>query len=1550
MIFFNELIDMSRRLLGGFCDHILNQRKLVGHKPRIFKRQLNMTNSLIYLGMLIFASTSFASPPTELLSFEEGTKITLTWRAPADTQIIGYGVYRGSDPNTLVKIATVGASTPGEWNGTPPSTVFTDIGVGSFSSYFYRVTAIDTSGVESGYSPVTATCIHQLSTTYHSDGIATQAVVGDFNGDGKPDLALGFPYAVNKGKTSGQVVIYFGGTGRRQTVITLNGEADQDKFGKSLAVADLNKDGFDDLAVGAPGFDDPAEIQSGFGNGGKVYIYAGGATFGTTTVQTVLGRKVYSATGVYLDGESLGETLTLAGDINGDGYPDIAVGAPMGGFDRSGGVYILYGAMPIGTSRTEVRGALGWDELGTGLAAAGDNSGDGFQDVWASFATGLYSVRKGQPGVYLITGGATPRLNRLYPGGPSFTAVDFDGDGFTDPAVINSNDITVFNGSPTGGTTPLAAFTPWSARVFPAKDIDGDGRGEVVGDGARIHFGHNGLPRTPYIGLPVNYSIIGVADVNSDGIQEAILEAGAKVYLAPLNPFLGQPKITITAGIDNSLVTAASMTVTGNISGGPTLLLVGGKETTVGADGSFSADVQLHDGKNFVEVITTGIIGQVVKRYISVTAITTPLTVSITTPANGSILNTNPATVQGSVSDPNAQVVVNGTAATVSGTSWNAVVSLANGQQNITATATDSYNRSVNDFIVVTLNTEPPTGTILGTVTDGIGAPLSTASISVTDISSALHTTQSDLQGRYSLLKIPAGAFSALFNKPGYVGKSILGSLDANQTLDLSAQLQPAPSLQIAISTPQSGALFHTPQAVVTGTVTNSASVTVNGVSAAVADGSFTATAPLTLGNGQITATAQDQYEQAAVASIPVLYLPGPLLTAAVAVPVSAGSVKVTWRTDQPATGVVEYGAGSDYGAQIVQPVAGLDHAVTITGLTPGNSYHLRVSATNGDGFTTTGSDIVATLPLFSARFIEDRGAVAVLEVEGGYDAKDADGSFNSQPRQAIGREYFRTHGDLDFLVFLSTFDYSMLEPTSTGFYTAVKNDVQGIGAALFDGDTLFGSSGKLQGAIDLGNVTALATNPYGAKLDETVATLNHEIGHRWGAYVRFKNADGTLNMALLGKDSSHWSYLLDSTGSLMYGNGWKDNGNGTFTSTAAMSGYSPLDLYLMGMIPKEQVSPMLLIDNPAIDKMQLPQLGVTVSGTAKTVTIDDIIAAEGARVPDAASSPKQFKVGFVLLTRPGESSAAAAAAIETVRSAWAGRFAELTRGAGGISDVPASLTVSIAAPADNATITGPDVTVSGTVINSSGAETGITVNGIPATVSGSRFIVNHVSLQEGANTLTITATDVNGLTTTATRSVTGQAGHYIRITSNIDSGTGPLDISLRLDGSFVISNPTVSIAGPVSVSPTPGTSPNEFTAMLTVEGTYTITASAVGPDGQMYGDSVTVTVVSKAQLETLLQEKWTRMKEKIAASDIDGTLGFIANRPQAKYREFFTALGAQFPLLNDYLKTIELVYSSSGFAKGRLFRDKTIAGQVHTIEYVVYFVRENGVWKVAQF
>ena len=623
----------------------------------------------------------------------------------------------------------------------------------------------------------------------------------------------------------------------------------------------------------------------------------------------------------------------------------------------------------------------------------------------------------------------------------------------------------------------------------------------------------------------------------------------------------------------------------------------------------------------------------------------------------------------------------------------------------------------------------------------------------------------------------------------------------------------------------------------------------------------------------------------------------------------------------------------------------------TITGTptaTGSSSFVVRVNDSYSSATKTL--TINVTPPPFMVRNLGDTGNVTIMECTGNYDAKNPDGSINDKPRQAIATEYFKTHGDLDFLVMLSTFDFALPEAGAQGFYLEVKNDIQGIGKTLFDNSTLFGSTGMLQGTIDLGNATGLAANPYGTKLDDTVTTLNHELMHRFGAYVRFKNPDGTLNTGMLGKDSAHWSYLLDTQGSLMYGNGWKDNGNGTFTSTAKQSVYSPLDLYLMGMTAKEQVPPMLLINNPAVDPTQLPHLGDTISGTAKTVTIDDIIAAEGTRVPDAASSQKKFNVGFVLLTRPGDNATAAVQAVETVRTTFAGRFAELTRGIGGVNGVAHTLNVVIDSPADGATITGPDVTVSGAVINSTGVETGVTVNGMPATVSGSRFIVNHVPLQNGDNYLTVTATDVNGLTATGTHTVTATNGNYLRIVPNQESGTAPLDISIRLDSSFIITSPTITTSGPVPLTLTQSTSPTEYSGTISFEGIYTVTASVNGSDGKTYSDTITITVTSKSQLETLLKSKWEGIKSKISANDVEGAVAYFISPLQQDFREAFTEAENSLSLLSNYINPIELVYESDNLAKCRMMRNEEVSGQIQLVEYVVYYIKENGIWKLRDF
>src|SRR6185436_12936955 len=250
----------------------------------------------------------------------------------------------------------------------------------------------------------------------------------------------------------------------------------------------------------------------------------------------------------------------------------------------------------------------------------------------------------------------------------------------------------------------------------------------------------------------------------------------------------------------------------------------------------------------------------------------------------------------------------------------------------------------------------------------------------------------------------------------------------------------------------------------------------------------------------------------------------------------------------------------------------------------------------------------------YAAEWIEDRGHVTVLRLSGSYDRNLPGGGSNLEPRALLAQEFYGHHLDsYDFLVAFTTFPVVLEE--ARGLHWGVRNDVQGIGLPQFDNSDLFGSDGRLQGFIDMGQLAGHASDPFDPNFERTLTILTHEILHQWAAHVRFRKPDGSLSDALLGRDNSHWSFLLDSDASVLYGNEWRNNGDGTFTTDGELKFYSPLDLYLAGFLEPEEVPPFLLIESPGIDKTRLPERGVTVTGTPIQVTIEDVIAAEGPRV-----------------------------------------------------------------------------------------------------------------------------------------------------------------------------------------------------------------------------------------------------------------------------------------------------------------------------------------------
>lgn len=308
----------------------------------------------------------------------------------------------------------------------------------------------------------------------------------------------------------------------------------------------------------------------------------------------------------------------------------------------------------------------------------------------------------------------------------------------------------------------------------------------------------------------------------------------------------------------------------------------------------------------------------------------------------------------------------------------------------------------------------------------------------------------------------------------------------------------------------------------------------------------------------------------------------------------------------------------------------------------------------------------------------QDVGQVVVMEHDGSdYSRSEPDGTPNYGPRAALAQRFYQSHGDFyDFLVVFTNFEFDT--GPALAFHNLVRNDVAGIGKPIVDNGPLFGSPGRLRGYIDMAALdrygpqalstrpgVPLSTQPGEPGFRDTLNVLAHELAHQWLAFVRYRDAGGASSGDLLGRDGAHWSYLLDSDASVMYGADWVAQAGGGYRAQRVLEGYSALDRYLMGFLDPARVEPFTLLRAPGVDPTGLPLEGALVQGDAESVALGQVLAAEGPRVPGFLAAPKSFRVGFVLLTAPGTSATPEdLAAVERVREAFAAHFFELTAGA----------------------------------------------------------------------------------------------------------------------------------------------------------------------------------------------------------------------------------------------------------------------------------------------
>ena len=373
------------------------------------------------------------------------------------------------------------------------------------------------------------------------------STAGDINQDGYADIIIGAP---NNNVNTGEVYVIYGAERSSfshidlsstpldpsTTGFTIAGGASADLFGASVSTAgDLNKDGYNDIIIGAYGYN---------GGQGAVYLIYGGPKSSLPNIYLSSSTLNPATTGFTIKGEAssnyLGSWVSRAGDVNKDGYDDIIFGA-FGNLGNTGAVYVVYGgpkspsfnidlsstALVPGTTGFKIKGNAPNDLLGVSVDTAGDINNDGYDDI----IMGACAKNSNQGVVYVIYGGEKSSLQNidlgstsLNPATTGFTLIgDVAGDSFGFPVstagdVNNDGFDDIIIGANGKNSLVGAAYVIYGGpksslldRNFASTPLDPATTGFMVfGQNAGDQFGAG----------------VGTAgDINNDGFDDIIIGA-----------------------------------------------------------------------------------------------------------------------------------------------------------------------------------------------------------------------------------------------------------------------------------------------------------------------------------------------------------------------------------------------------------------------------------------------------------------------------------------------------------------------------------------------------------------------------------------------------------------------------------------------------------------------------------------------------------------------------------------------------------------------------------------------------------------------------------------------------------------------------------------------------------------------------------------------------------------------------------------------------------------------------------------------------------------